>query len=98
MIIEDVNELPDDIRLAADKLTKLSGGFILSFKTQYKPNATTPVLWFTLFEDGVAFLTPHIKRSVYLEIPYCDINSIRIRPYEARRCIKWVAQNRAYQQ
>jgi hypothetical protein len=83
MIVENLIELPENIIRATNKLSKLRGGFISSFKTLYKPKVTVSPLWFTLYEDGVALLTSQNKGSVFKEIPHGDINSIRIITYDA---------------
>jgi len=79
LTIRSIDQLPDKIRSALQKRKKLTGNFIISFKTLFKPNATIPILWFTLLSDGIIFLNTHKTRGVYKELPVTQINSIRIR-------------------
>lgn len=79
LIIRSVDQLPEKIQSALQKRKKLVGNFIISFKTLFKPNATIPILWFTLLSDGIIFLNTHKTRGVYKELTVTEINSIRIR-------------------
>ena len=78
-IISSVDQLPEKIQSALQRRKKLGGNFIISFKTLFKPNATVPILWFTLLSDGIIFLNTHKTRGVYKELTIAEINSIRIR-------------------
>lgn len=79
MIIYQTDQLPEKIQSALKKRKKLTGQFIISFKTLFKPNSTIPILWFALLSDGIIFLNTHKTRGIYKEIANAEINSVRFR-------------------
>ena len=79
--------MPEKIQSALKKRRKLTGQFIISFKTLFKPNSTIPILWFTLLSDGIIFLNTHKTRGVYKEITNAEINSVRFRVASAEEAM-----------
>jgi hypothetical protein len=83
LIVYHADQLPEKIQTAFKKRRKLTGQFVLSFKTLFKPNSTIPTLWFTLLSDGIIFLNTHKTRGVYKEITNAEINCVRFRVVSA---------------
>ena len=87
MIIYQTDQLPEKIQSALKKRKKLTGQFIISFKTLFKPNSTIPILWFALLSDGIIFLNTHKTRGIYKEIATAEINSVRFRVVSAEEAM-----------
>lgn len=53
-------------------------GFIASFKTNIKPDATIPLLWIIFHKNGLLFCNTHKTRGIYRTIKTEEIDSIRV--------------------
>lgn len=98
MIYEKIENLPDKIREAYGNKKRLNGRFLFSFKTLYKPNATIPILWFTLLTDGIIFLNTHKTRGAYKEVVFPEINSIKLKDFSSSENLLIIVSNDIYEE
>ena len=57
---------------------EISQNFVAGLKTLYKPNATIPILWLIVHNEGILFCNTHKTRGIFKIIDYNEINSIKI--------------------
>lgn len=56
--------------------------FVAAFKTNIKPNATIPILWAIIYNQGIFLCNTHATRGIYRDIKTSDIDSIKIKTSE----------------
>lgn len=52
--------------------------FVAAFKTTIKPNATIPILWAIIYEQGILLCNTHATRGMYRNIKRHEIDSIKL--------------------
>lgn len=76
-LIKDPSDLPE--KISGQLPGRIVDGYIGGIKTALKPNATIPILWMILYEDGFLFCSTHRTRGIFKDISRNEINSIKIR-------------------
>lgn len=72
-----IKELPVKIQRAI--IAANIAGFIAGFKTTFKPNATIPILWLIIHDQGMLFCSTHRTRGVFRSYRKLDIDSVRLK-------------------
>lgn len=75
-LIKDPSDLP--VKISGQLPSRVIGGYIAGVKTALKPNATIPILWLILYEDGFLFCSTHRTRGIFKDISRNEIDSIKI--------------------
>lgn len=75
-LLVNYHDLPEKIQrhLSRESIT----GFVAALKTSHKPNATIPILWLIIHNDGIIFCSTHKTRGIFKSLSYGDIDSIKI--------------------
>lgn len=74
--IDDIQNLPDKIKVRISSTKILDGRILFSIKTAFKPSHNIPILWLIMYSDGILLCSTH-NNGIYREILLSTINSIR---------------------
>jgi hypothetical protein len=75
-MVRNPGTLPDKIQRSLREGHHL-GTFKCALKTNYKPNATIPILWIVLTKTSFILCNTHRTRGVTAVYPWSDINCVR---------------------
>ncbi len=78
-MVESIDELPTKIADAVRATLKPSEVFRLALKTAFKPDATVPIIWLTITTHRLLFANTHARRFIWREIPFAELNCVRLR-------------------
>jgi len=75
-LIKDPSDLPE--KISGQLPSRVVDSYIGGVKTALKPNATIPILWMILYDDGFLFCSTHRTRGIFKDISRNEIDSIKI--------------------
>jgi hypothetical protein len=75
-LITEKNQLPERIQAVLNEQGQQSK-FVCAIKTDYKPNATIPILWLVLTETDFMLCNTHKTRGLTAKHPWNAIDTVR---------------------
>lgn len=75
-LITEINQLPEKIQAVLNEQGQQSK-FVCAIKTDYKPNATIPILWLVLTKTDLLLCNTHKTRGLTAKHAWNAINAVR---------------------